>query len=41
MASHLADRYVIIDDGRTVQHGVMEDLVCDKSTIHRYLGAAI
>ncbi|MBN1178078.1 MAG: ABC transporter ATP-binding protein [Anaerolineae bacterium] len=41
MASHLASRYVIIDDGRTVRSGLMPDLVGDKQTIHRYLGAAV
>lgn len=40
MASRLADRYYIIDDGHNVQHGLMKDLVDDKETIHRYLGAA-
>ncbi|MBX3058246.1 MAG: ABC transporter ATP-binding protein [Anaerolineae bacterium] len=40
MASRLAERYVIIDEGQTVKHGLMADLVADKATIHRYLGAA-
>ncbi len=40
MASQLADRYTIIDDGRSVRHGLMKDLVNDKETIQRYLGAA-
>ncbi len=40
MASRLADRYVIIDDGASVQSGMMTDLVNDQATIQRYLGAA-
>ena len=40
MASQLADRYYLIDDGRTVKHGAMSDLVNDHATIQRYLGAA-
>ncbi|WP_420645170.1 ABC transporter ATP-binding protein [Candidatus Leptofilum sp.] len=40
VASRLAQRYVIIDEGHSVQHGLMTDLVQDKATIHRYLGAA-
>ncbi len=40
VASQLAERYVIIDEGHTVQAGAMADLVQDKATIHRYLGAA-
>lgn len=40
VASQLAERYVIIDEGHTVQAGAMADLVQDKETIHRYLGAA-
>jgi branched-chain amino acid transport system ATP-binding protein len=40
MASKLADRYVIIDDGKSVQHGLMTDLVQDRATIQRYLAAA-
>lgn len=40
VASKLAERYVIIDEGQSVQHGLMADLVEDKATIHRYLGAA-
>ncbi len=41
MASHLADKYVIIDNGRTVHRGQMAELSRDKETIHRYLGAAM
>jgi branched-chain amino acid transport system ATP-binding protein len=40
MASQLADRYTIIDDGSSVQSGQMADLVKDEATIQRYLGAA-
>ncbi|MCA1553205.1 MAG: ABC transporter ATP-binding protein, partial [Chloroflexi bacterium] len=40
MASQLADRYTIIDDGRSVQNGAMQDLVNDTATIQKYLGAA-
>ncbi|GAB4576047.1 MAG: ABC transporter ATP-binding protein [Anaerolineae bacterium] len=40
MASQLADRYVIIDNGQSVHHGLMADLVQDRALIHRYLGAA-
>lgn len=40
VASQLAEYYVIIEEGRSVQDGKMQDLVNDKATIHRYLGAA-
>lgn len=40
VASQLAEYYVIIEEGRSVQDGKMKDLVNDKDTIHRYLGAA-
>jgi branched-chain amino acid transport system ATP-binding protein len=40
VASQLAETYVIIEEGRAVQAGAMKDLVNDKATIHRYLGAA-
>ncbi len=40
MASQLADRYYLIDDGRTVKEGAMADLVNDRATVQRYLGAA-
>ncbi len=40
VASHLAKSYVIIEEGRSVQNGLMEDLVKDKTMIQRYLGAA-
>lgn len=38
MASQLADRYVIIEAGKSVKSGMMADLVEDETTIHRYLG---
>jgi branched-chain amino acid transport system ATP-binding protein len=41
MASQLAERYVIIDDGKSVKSGLMKDLVQDKDLIHHYLGASI
>lgn len=40
MASLLADRYTIIETGRSLQSGLMADLVQDEATIQRYLGAA-
>ena len=40
VASRLAEYYVIIEEGRSVKQGKMSDLVNDKETIHRYLGAA-
>ncbi len=40
MASKLADRYVIIDEGRSVATGQMSALVQDPETIQRYLGVA-
>lgn len=40
MASRLADRYVIIDDGRSPIAGSMADLVKDEALIQRYLGVA-
>jgi branched-chain amino acid transport system ATP-binding protein len=40
MASKLADRYVIIDDGQSPASGVMADLVRDESLVQRYLGVA-
>jgi branched-chain amino acid transport system ATP-binding protein len=41
MASQLAQRFTIIDDGKSVQEGLMKDLVNDKELIHQYLGASI
>jgi branched-chain amino acid transport system ATP-binding protein len=40
VASRLAQRYVIVDEGQSVQAGSMADLVADEATIQRYLGAA-
>ncbi len=41
MASQLARRFTIIDDGKSVHAGLMGDLVEDTEMIHRYLGASI
>jgi branched-chain amino acid transport system ATP-binding protein len=40
VANRLAEYYVIIEEGRSVKEGKMLDLMNDKTTIHRYLGAA-
>jgi len=40
VASQLAEDYVIIEEGKSVQSGKMAKLVHDEQTIHRYLGAA-
>lgn len=40
VASRLAQHYVIIEEGQSVKHGAMADLVNDDETIRRYLGAA-
>ncbi len=40
VASRLAARYVIIEEGRSVKSGAMADLVDDDEAIKRYLGAA-
>ena len=40
VASQLAEYYVIIEEGRSVQAGRIGDLVNDRDSIHRYLGAA-
>ncbi|RMG91480.1 MAG: ABC transporter ATP-binding protein [Chloroflexi bacterium] len=40
VASHLADQYVIIEDGRSVQNGRMSELVSNPELVNRYLGAA-
>jgi branched-chain amino acid transport system ATP-binding protein len=39
MASQLADRYTIIEAGKSVKSGMMANLVDDQETIRRYLGA--
>ena len=38
MAQALAEDYYLIDDGRTVGHGAMADLVADATLKKRYLG---
>jgi len=40
VASQLADRYVIVEDGRSVHWGLMADLLKDQALITKYLGAA-
>ncbi len=40
VASKLAEYFVIIEEGRSVEKGLMKDLEQDKDMIHRYLGAA-
>jgi len=40
VASQLADRYVIIEDGRSVHAGKMKDLLADTALIQKYLSAA-
>jgi len=40
VASRLAERYVIIEEGQSVESGLMSDLAGDQATIQRYLGAA-
>jgi branched-chain amino acid transport system ATP-binding protein len=40
VARQLADRYVIIEAGRSVHAGLMRDLVHDTALVQRYLGAA-
>ena len=40
VASRLAERYVIIEEGQSVKQGLMADLADDKETIQHYLGAA-
>lgn len=40
VASQLADRYVIIEDGKSVHTGAMAELIKDQSLINRYLNAA-
>ena len=40
VASQLAEYYVIIEEGRSVKEGRMKDLINDKATVRRYLGAA-
>jgi len=40
MASELADRYYILDEGQTAHSGRMADLVHNRPVITKYLGAA-
>ncbi|MEA2011071.1 MAG: ABC transporter ATP-binding protein [Actinomycetota bacterium] len=40
VASRLASRYVIVEEGVSVAAGTMSDLVDDEDTIRKYLGAA-
>jgi len=40
VASHLAEHYIIIEEGTSIKSGLMADLVNDQETIRRYLGAA-
>jgi len=40
VASRLADRFVIIDEGKSVASGAMDDLKTDSGLIQRYLGVA-
>jgi branched-chain amino acid transport system ATP-binding protein len=40
MASQLAEHFVIIEEGRSVEHGSMKTLANDEAMIQRYLGAA-
>lgn len=40
MASQLAKEYYIIDDGRSVHQGKMDDLVKDEALVNEYLGAS-
>lgn len=40
VASRLADHFVIIDDGKSVTGGAMQDLIHDEALIQRYLGVA-
>jgi branched-chain amino acid transport system ATP-binding protein len=39
MASQLADRYTIIESGKSIKSGLMNELIDDEETIRRYLGA--
>ena len=40
VASKLAQKFVIIEEGQSVKGGLMEDLIDDKESIHHFLGAA-
>jgi branched-chain amino acid transport system ATP-binding protein len=41
MASQLGQYYYLIDDGKTVQNGLMADLVSNTELINRYLGVSV
>jgi len=41
MASQLGENYYIIDDGKTVENGKMEDLVKNEALIKQYLGVSL
>lgn len=41
MASQLAQRYTIIDDGKSVHSGLMQDLAQNEELVHEYLGASV
>jgi branched-chain amino acid transport system ATP-binding protein len=41
MASQLAKHFVIIDDGKSVHHGLMQNLVEDEALVQEYLGASV
>ncbi|MBS3784301.1 MAG: ABC transporter ATP-binding protein [Anaerolineae bacterium] len=41
MASQLGEQYYIIDEGKTVHRGAMEELVEDEALIQQYLGASV
>jgi branched-chain amino acid transport system ATP-binding protein len=41
MASQLAKYYYIIDDGKSVHHGLMSDLIHEEDLIQEYLGASV
>ncbi|WP_097148907.1 ABC transporter ATP-binding protein [Ureibacillus acetophenoni] len=38
MASKIGDTFTLIDDGRTVRHGEMKELIEDDELKHKYLG---
>jgi branched-chain amino acid transport system ATP-binding protein len=40
VASLLAERYVIVDDGQSVANGIVSELAQDKALVQRYLGVA-
>jgi len=41
MASQLGENYIIIDEGKSVHRGAMEELVEDEALIQQYLGASV